>query len=237
MEFQFKTGEFEGPLDLLLFLISKNKMDILKIEISILLDQFLEYLNEMHSRDLEVTSNFLEMAARLVYIKTVSLLPPERAEIQNLKATLQGELLELSIVKNIADKLFSMDSGFLLFTRKPLELNIKSEYNHIHKTKELLRAQRSLIGKIDRKKPPSPEVFTPLVARRKVSVTSRIVAVLKSLYKTGKASLDDIYKTQDKAELVATFLAILELVKSGRINIDEENMFIYFVGNEEKVRS
>ena len=104
---QFRLGEFEGPLELLLFLISKHKLDIRDIEISVLLEQYLDYIGQMQSADLEVASEFLEMAARLVYIKTVSLLPkPEEGE--KLKEELQGQLLEYSLCRQVAGELAGM---------------------------------------------------------------------------------------------------------------------------------
>ena len=90
---QFKTGGFEGPLDLLLYLIQKHKLDICDIEISALLEQYLAYIDAMGQDDLEIASEFLEMAARLVYIKTAMLLPRHEEEGVKLKAELQGQLL------------------------------------------------------------------------------------------------------------------------------------------------
>ncbi|MCL2014321.1 MAG: segregation/condensation protein A [Oscillospiraceae bacterium] len=228
MELQFKTGEFEGPLDLLLFLISKHKLDILTIEISVLLKQFLDYINEMHAQDLEVTSSFIEMAARLVYIKTVSLLP-SKAEAEDLKAELQGRLLGLEIVKTIAEKLSRIMISSLLFTRRPAEIEAETEYKRIHEPDLLAAAYGDAAGKLSRRIPPSPEVFTPLVAKRKVSVTSKIIAVLKELYKTGRTPYDSFFRSGDRAEIVATFLAMLELIKSNRIKINDDNTYLYFV--------
>ena len=85
VQLEFHLGEFEGPLELLLFLISKHKLNINDIEISALLEQYLDYIERMQAADLEVASDFLEMAARLVYIKTVSLLPRQEEEGEQLR--------------------------------------------------------------------------------------------------------------------------------------------------------
>ena len=90
---QFKLEKFEGPMDLLLHLISKHKLNIYDIEISSLLEQYLNYINDMKAADMEVTSEFLEMAARLVYMKTCSLLPEDKEEEEQLKRELTGQLL------------------------------------------------------------------------------------------------------------------------------------------------
>ena len=88
VQLEFHLGEFEGPLELLLFLISKHKLNINDIEISALLEQYLDYIERMQAADLEVASEFLEMAARLVYIKTVSLLPRQEEEGEQLRREL-----------------------------------------------------------------------------------------------------------------------------------------------------
>ena len=97
MALEFHLGEFEGPLDLLLHLIARHKLNINDIEISVLLEQYLEYMAQMREADLEISSEFLEMAARLVYIKTVSLLPRPQ-EAAQLKQELEGQLLEYQSV-------------------------------------------------------------------------------------------------------------------------------------------
>lgn len=88
------TDEYEGPLDLILALISKHKLNIWDIEISSLLEQYMDYIRRRQEQDLEVASEFLEMASRLVYIKTVSLLPKYEDEEEKAKAELVGQLLE-----------------------------------------------------------------------------------------------------------------------------------------------
>lgn len=94
----FKLDVFEGPLDLMLHLISKHKLNINDIEISKLLEQYMIYIEQAKEQDLELAGEFLEMAARLVYIKTVSLLPkPEEAD--EIKKELQGALIEYSLCK------------------------------------------------------------------------------------------------------------------------------------------
>ena len=99
----FKLEIFEGPLDALLALIQKHKLNIQDIEISVLLDQFMLYLSRMAEADLEITSDFLEMAARLIMIKSAALLPREEAE--QMKRELQGALIEYALCKTMAERL------------------------------------------------------------------------------------------------------------------------------------
>lgn len=232
-QLSFKLEVFEGPLDLLLHLIAKHKLDIQDIEISSLLEQYLEYIAQMKLADLEVASEFLEMAARLVYIKTVSLLP-KHEEAEELKRELTGELLELSAIKYVASRLAEMNRNYQVFVRIPQPVEVDATYRRTHEPPELLTAYLAVMGRGKRRLPPPASEFTPLVSRRVVSVTSRIVHLLRRLYRTGHARLQDCFDSTDRSELVATFLAVLELVKSGRLYLNEENTEIYF--NQDRVK-
>ena len=127
MQLNFKLDVFEGPLDLLLHLISKHKLNINDIEISKLLEQYLDVIAEMKMADLEVASEFLEMAARLVYIKTVSLLP-RHEEAEDLKKELTGQLLEYQACKAAAARLALQNNGYNIFVRQPEKLPIDKTY-------------------------------------------------------------------------------------------------------------
>ena len=114
----YKLDCFEGPLDLLLTLISKNKLNIYDIPISELLTQYMAHIDAMREADMDIASEFLEMASRLIYMKTVSLLPShEEAEL--LKQELTGELIEYKLCREMAEKLSHMTGGFATHVRKP----------------------------------------------------------------------------------------------------------------------
>ena len=98
----YKVENFEGPLDLLLKLISKNKLSIYEIEISDLLDQYMQQISLLKQQQMEVSSSFLEMAARLVYIKTAQLLPKYESEAEKLKEELTSQIVEYSEYKRVA---------------------------------------------------------------------------------------------------------------------------------------
>ena len=116
----YKLETFEGPLDLLLYLITKNKLDICDIQISELLDQYMEQINAMQEADMDVSSEFLEMAARLVYMKTVSLLP-KHEEMEALRQELTGQLLEYQECKKVAAQLAERFS-YNIYVREPAEI-------------------------------------------------------------------------------------------------------------------
>lgn len=223
----FRLEVFEGPLDLMLHLISKHKLDINDIPISRLLEQYLDYINQMQAADLEVASEFLAMAARLVYIKTVSLLPVHD-EGDELKHELEGQLLEYQLCKEMAERLRERSRNGLIFVREPLQLPVDKSYRLEHPKELLLEAYLAAVGKAKRKLPPPRTAFTGIVSRRMVSVESRIVYVLQKLYRSGTVPYDEFFLAEDRSEQVATFLAMLELIKSRRIWVSDDNSHVYF---------
>lgn len=226
---QFKLDAFQGPLDLLLHLISKHKLNICDIEISLLLEQYLAYMNELDEQDYESAGEFLEMAARLIYIKTVSLLPqPEEA--QELKKDLEGQIIEYSICKKAAEMLKAVYVGNDIFIRNAVPVIIDKTYSRVHEPKDIYNAYMGISAKSRSNKPLRADMFSPIVSRKIVSVTSKIIFVLKKLYKCGSCSMIGLYDgITDKSEKVATFLAVLELTKSGRIFINNDNTEIRFI--------
>lgn len=217
----YKLQTFEGPLDLLLYLITKNKLNIYDIQISELLDQYMEHINAMRDMDMDIQSEFLEMAAQLVYMKTVSLLP-KHEEADELKRELTGRLLEYQECRVMAAKL-AEEMNFDSYVRTPAEIDFDQTYRRKHNPNELLAAYLSAAGRGRRKLPPPAEAFSGIVSRRVVSVASRIIHVLRRLWKTKEMDYASLFKEQtDKSDLVATFLAVLELVKGKRVRIEDE---------------
>lgn len=216
----YKLDVFEGPLDLLLNLIAKNKLNIYDIPIEELLEQYMAQIHEMQAADMDVASEFLEMAARLVHIKSVSLLPKKEEEAA-LKQELTGQLLEYQQCKEAAMRLrerFSLDG----IVRAQADIPADLTYKRHHRPQELLSAYLSMLGK---KKPPEPQkpedTISKLITRRVVSVASQIVFVLRSLWKKRHVSLKELFRGKnDPSERVAAFLAVLELVKDKRLRVD-----------------
>lgn len=218
---QYRLENFEGPLDLLLTLVAKNKIDIYDIPIAELLDQYMEQIDLMREADLDVASEFLEMAARLVYIKTASLLPRQEDE-EDPRAELTGLLLEYQQCRAAAEKLREM-AAFNTVTRPAEELPADFLYKRIHDPRELGQALRAAWGKGRSLMPPKPESFSALVSARIVSVASQTVYVLRTLWKRGSIAYRALFAEKaDRSARVAVFLALLELVKSRRVRVDGE---------------
>lgn len=139
----FKAGEIEGPLDLILTLIAKHKLNIYDIEISKLVEQYVAYIEGMKQADLEVGSEFVEMAARLVYIKTAELLP-KHEKTEELKKELTGQLLEYQACRRAAMLLDARSRMGDVFTRFPQPLELDETYRLRHSS--LLLADNYLLG-------------------------------------------------------------------------------------------
>lgn len=222
VQLQYKLPVFEGPLDLLLLLISKNKIDIYDIQISLLLDQYMEQINAMQEEDMDIASDFLEMASRLVYIKSVMLLPKYEEEAEQLKSELQGQLIEYQLCKQVAAMLAPMVS-FDKFTRAPSPVEFDLTYNRIHPPADIAKAYVNAVGRGKRKLPPKREAFSGIVEKKIISVSSRIIRVMRNLWRKKNVRYRDLFEACDgKSDLVATFLAVLELVKGKRVIIDGE---------------
>lgn len=222
MEISYKLPDFEGPLDLLLYLVQKNKLNIYDIPIRELLEQYLSAIQTMQEQDMEVATEFLDMAARLVQIKSAMLLP-KHEEGEELRQQLTGELIEYQLCQEAARRMTPLYIGSELFVREPAEVEPDYTYRRTHPASVLLEAYFAAAGRGQRKLPPPPQAFHSIVAKKIVSVSSKIVFVLRKLRVGKSVSYQSLYSTaRNKSELVATFLAVLELIKGKRIQVDGE---------------
>ena len=223
----FQVAEFDAPLDLILHLISKHKLDILDIDITSLLDQYLETIEHWKKQDLDIASECLQMASRLVYMKTVSLLPKHKDESDKLRDDLSGELMEYQICKLASEMLDEQNLYSDIFIRQPMEVDIDPTYKQVHLPHILYEALVDAMGKQARRRPPTQDEFDPIVARPFVSVNTKIVTVLRTLRTNDRVIIQDIFDPdQGRSGLVATFLAILELIKVGRIYLEDDILTI-----------
>lgn len=215
----YKLEVFEGPLELLLTLIAKNKLNIYDIPITLLLEQYMEQIERMQSENLDIASEFLEMAARLVHIKSVSLLP-KREEEEALRRELTGQLLEYQQCRETAEKLRAMVS-FDRLVRPQSKIPADHAYKRHHAPEEMFAAYLSAMGRKRRLAPPTAEAFSGIVAKPVVSVASQIVFVLRSLWKRRRVPFRELFRgKRDSSERIAAFLAVLELVKGRRLRVE-----------------
>lgn len=235
---QYKLEVFEGPMDLLLQLIAKKKVSINDVPIMEIIEQYLDYVRQMQEDNLDVSSEFLEMAARLLYIKTVSLLPVHE-EAEKLVEELRGELTEYQDCKLVAGKLQNQAKGFEFYSRPPEEIEVDMTYTRIHEPVEIFKAYMAAVGKGKRKLPPPIEAFRGIVAHKIVSVASRISHIIdKFRSKKSHSFLSFFEDSESRSEMVATFLALLAMAKAKRIQIDgqgEDTNITLLEGGEERI--
>lgn len=219
-EFNYKIDVFEGPMDLLLHLITKHKLNIYDIPIIELVEQYTAYIRNMRELNLDVASEFLEMAARLIHIKSLSLLPVHE-EGEQLRRELSGELIEYAQCRKAAEALAGQTQGFNIMTREPEKMEGDMTYQRIHDPIELINAYLRVVGKRLRRMPPKMDVFRPYVQRKIVSVSEKIKSVVAFLGFSGKVKFSDIIRrSESRSDMVAAFLAVLELAKTGHIDLD-----------------
>ena len=232
----FSLENFEGPLDVLLNLVTKHKLDIFDIEISVLLEQYMTFLDEAHEKDMELAGEFLEMAARLIYIKTAYLLP-QKEEAEKMKKELEGALIELSLCREAAAKLSENFIGDDIFVRQPMKLKADTTYRLVHDPERLVNAYMTAVSgkKIHKGRTNIENKINSVVKRRIVPVLTKVVHILRELYETGEVYMDKLYEgADDRSSRVATFLAVLELTKFGCIKISDDNMRVFFSGDRRR---
>ena len=219
--------DFEGPLDLILFLLSKNKIEIQDIPISLILDQYLEYLEKRQQMDLEVASEFVTMASHLMYIKTRMLLSIEDEEaqsemdalIQSLQDRQRGECYQR--IRKLTEKLGPMSEfGRNIFTKNPEPVKRGKVFEYDHEPGELAIAMQEMLDRRDMARQPQLTVFEDIVKREPYSVEEKSVEIVRRVKLAGITRFLLLFKgSRSRSELVATFMAVLELCRNNLIKL------------------
>lgn len=230
-ELSFKLEIYEGPLDLMLDLIRKHKLNIRDIEISVLLEQFLLYMEKMQEADIELAGEFVEMAAHLIFIKTAALLP--KHEVEELKKELSGRLIEYAMCKAAAERLRRHFVGDNVFVREPLDLPVDNTYRNHHDIYELLDSYSAVSGRGEKLKKEARQALQPIVTQTYVTVFTKVLYVLKKIRHGETVEIKSLYKGQTRSEQVATFLALLELSKHSRVTFSEDGTQMTMTKREE----
>jgi segregation and condensation protein A len=217
---QFRLGDFEGPLDLLLALIQKNQKSVYEVEIHLLIEQYLEVVGTLRPEDMDRAADFIAMTARLVMMKSALLLPRSE-EGERMREELVGQLIEYEACKRVADGLREMAKGVCIVARRPLSIPLDAAYRGRHQPTELAAAFALVLGRRDTRRAPRAEQFDEIVTAPIVSVAGRIIYLLRGLKNGGITKLRQSFAAcRGRGETVATFLALLELIRGGRVEID-----------------
>ena len=222
---------FDGPLDLILLLLSKNKMEIADIQIALILDQYLAWMNQRQTLDLEVASEYVSMASHLVYIKTRMLLSKaeqEEAEsdmeilIRSLRERQSKEAYEQ--IKLAASQLSVRNEiGLGLFTKGPEPYERDQTYRYRHDKSDLTAALAAMQDRTERRLPPPASNFAGIVGAEPYPVTQKAKQVISRLLAHGVMRFLALFKgSRSRSEIVATFLAVLELCRLRSVSIGED---------------
>ncbi len=219
--------DFDGPLDLILHLLSKNKIEIRDIQISLLLDQYLEWMEQREQLNLEVASEFVTMAAHLVYIKTRMLLSIDdeeaMSEMELLMAALEehqnhDSFLRLKAVVEPLSRRYEYGRDFICKPPEPIQTD--RTYRYLHDKEDLLSAMKGILARSDDRLPPPEAAFEGIVGREPYPVSDKARAIVERLVQFGVTRFRSLVKSsRSRSEVVAAFLAILELCKAGRIHL------------------
>ena len=224
--------DFEGPLDVIFLLLSKNKIEIQDVSITAILEQYLAYLDEMKRLDMEIASEFITMASHLMLIKTKMLLSAaEAAEAQSELDILRQSLLErqrreaMDQIREAISYLEPMnDIGRCIFTKQPEPLRRDASYRYRHEPEDLLKALDEISERNQRRLPPPTVNFKGIVGKEPYPVTRKATEVIRTLILRGIERLKNLFRgNKSRSEIVATFLAILELCKTNSVSLEDDN--------------
>lgn len=225
-ELTYRLEQFEGPLDLLLSLISKNKVNIEDIPISLICDQYMEYISELQRLDMEVASEFIVMASELMLIKSRMLLPRADEETDDPRKELTDALLRYQQAKaasTLFAPLYAYYSGRAV--KDTDEVTVDRSFVADQKPEALSLAVRRILANTSADMRNSVQVFTPMIKKPIVPVEVKIVGIIKHLDTSGgKASLGELLDDSvSLPDMIAIFIGVLELVKVRRLIIDSED--------------
>lgn len=224
--------DFEGPLDVIFLLLSKNKIEIQDVSITAILEQYLAYLDEMKRLDMQIASEFISMASHLMLIKTKMLLSAaEQAEAESELDLLRQSLIErrrkeaMEQIRLAVSQLEPRNEiGRCLFTKEPELLRRDNTYRYRHDVLDLLRALDTIAERNQRQLPPPTANFKGIVAKEPYPVTRKAGEVLRQLVLRGVERLKRLFRgNKTRSEIVATFLAILELCKTNSVVLEDDN--------------
>lgn len=223
--------DFEGPLNVIFLLLSKNKIEIQDVSITAILEQYLAYLEEMKRLDIELASEFITMASHLMLIKTKMLLSTaEAVEAESELDLLRQSLLERQrndamnqIRIAITDLEPRNELGRNIFTKPPEPLRRDTTYRYLHEVDDMLWALEEIAERNQRRLPPPTVNFRGIVGKEPYPVTRKARELVKNLILRGVQKLKNLFMgSRSRSEIVATFLAILELCKTNAVTLEDD---------------
>ena len=242
MKYKLKLDLFEGPLDLLLYLIKKNDIDIQDIPIVEITKQYMEYIELMKMLDLDIVGDFLVMAATLMHIKSKTLLPPDSADEEALEEDPRDELarrlLEYKKFKEIADTLQDKELARRDFFARVIDEDARRQLQEDAQETVFDVNLFDLISAFSEALRKLPEEIIHEIIEEKFTVDDKIHDLLHALLNASSLKVGALFrKCRNRTEMVVTFLAVLELIRLREINIIQKEVFgeIEIMRNKENI--
>ena len=223
--------DFDGPLDVIFLLLSKNKIEIQDVSITAILEQYLAHLEEMKRLDMEIASEFITMASHLMLIKTKMLLSAaEQAEAESELDVIRQSLIERQrkdAIEQIRTAITWLEPrneiGRCLFVKEPEPLRRDQSYRYQHDTNDLLRALDEIAERSQRRLPPPTVNFKGIVGKEPYPVTRKSGEILRKLLLKGIERLKNLFKgSRSRSEIVATFIAVLDMCKNNTVTLEDD---------------
>ena len=221
----YRLDQFEGPLDLLLTLIHKNKVNIEDIPISLICDQYMQYISEAQKMDMEIASEFIVMASDLMLIKSKLLLPREKEEEEDPRKQLTDALIRYQQAKEAASKMHPL---YALFSGRQIkdtdEISVDKTFVADQDVEKLFKAMRRIVDFNEALENAQKNAFTPMIAKPIVPVEHKILQIMTRLNTSRYQTLEDfISDSVSLPDMIAIFMGVLELVKTKRILLVEND--------------
>ena len=224
--------DFQGPLDIIFLLLSKNKIEIQDVSITAILEQYLAYLDEMKRLDMEIASEFITMASHLMLIKTKMLLSAaEQAEAESELDLLRQSLADRQRKEALEQIRMAVvileprnEIGRCLFTKDPEPLRKDKTYQYQHEPVDLLRALDMITERNHNQLPPPTNNFMGIVGKEPYPIARKTGEVLRQLLLRGVERLKNLFRgNKSRSEIVATFISVLEMCKVGTVRLEGDN--------------
>lgn len=231
MKYNFCINDFEGPLDLLLHLVKESKMDIYEINISTIIEQYLEFIHSLKEKNIDVASEYLVMASELVHLKSKLLINKEETEDSdeefsiNSEEDLKEKIIEYEKYKQISKSLLELEEKRNeVYTKIPENLKEFADIKRLPKgIFDLEDLYEAYLAYLKRKKLERP--INTKITRKELSIDDRINYIRNILVNNTKVEFFDLFETFNRENIVVTFLSILEMAKKDEILISQEDNF------------
>ena len=229
-KYALRLDNFEGPLDLLCYLIDKNKMDIYEVRISDIAEQYVEYLKEQEELNLEIASEFVVMASTLILIKSKSLLPKDvEDEAELTEEELLRRIIEYKKYKEIS-KLFkeNINEFSKRFYKLPDKVELpKQVIEKQYQVDDIIQKYKMLIERNENKKNENAKNIEKIAVYESFSVADKVKDIFRELARRPKFVFNSLFKLSEKpkAEVVTAFSGVLELSRRNKVNVEQEELF------------